>query len=222
MATVLKIIYESLAQALIELRSNVLRTVLSLLGVTIGIFCIISVKAAIDSLKVNVTDAISELGSNTIYVSQFPWSEGSEDDYFKYIKRPKPDFDDYQAIKEKTKLAQNVAYTLYTGSSIKYKSNSATGVTLKASTYDFNEIKQLDFAKGRHFSPLEYSSGSNKVILGASSAESLFGKEDPLRKNIKLMGQNYEVIGVLEEQGDSKFNIMPVDNIVWIGLKNDR
>ena len=118
---------------------NKLRSFLSLVGITIGIFCIISVKAAVDSLENNIREGLSELGSETIYVVKFPWNDSDwENNYSKYLKRPDPGLSDYEVIKEKSKYAENVAFSITNdGKTIKHKSSSVSGVTLIGSTIEF-------------------------------------------------------------------------------------
>ena len=110
---IFKIIVESIRQAFGSMVANKLRTFLSLVGITIGIFCIISVKSAVDSLKDNVMEGLSEIGTGVVYVEKFPWNEDWENNYFKYLKRPDPDFKDFEVIKAKSKLADKLAYTVF-------------------------------------------------------------------------------------------------------------
>ena len=106
MKVLLKIIYESIVQAFQSLVGNKLRTFLSLLGITIGIFCIISVLSAVDSLETSIKSGFNELGSDVIYVQTMPWNEDPGRNYWKYAKRPEPSFKDYTAILDKTKLSE--------------------------------------------------------------------------------------------------------------------
>lgn len=223
MIILIKVIWESINQAMSSLLANKLRSFLSLIGITIGIFCIISIKSAVDSLQKNVMDGLSELGSGTVYVEKFPWNEDRQANYFKYLKRPDPDLNDYEVIKRKAKLADKVSYAVFSGGkTIKYKSNSLEDAFIKGSSYDFQAIQNLEFVKGRHFTLSEHKAGSNKVILGHTCAEELFQNLDPIGKEIKLAGQNYTVIGVLKEEGDNSFNFMNFDNVIWVSLTNAR
>ena len=224
MITFIKVIWESINQAISSLLANKLHSFLSLIGITIGIFCIISIKSAVDSLQQNVMSGLSELGSGTVYIEKFPWNDGDwENNYFKYIKRPDPDLDDFEVVKRKSKLADKVSYSVFSGGkTIKYKSNSLTDAFIKGSSFDFQSIQNLEFVKGRHFTLSEHSSGSNKVILGNECAKALFQNLDPIGKEIKLAGQNYTVIGVLKEEGDNEFNFMNFDDVIWVSLTNAR
>ncbi len=221
---IFKIIAESIRQAFSSMVANKLRTFLSLVGITIGIFCIISVKSAVDSLKDNVMDGLSEIGTGVVYVEKFPWNEGDwENNYFKYMKRPDPDFQDFEVIKKKSKLADKLAYTVFTdGKTIKYKSSSVSNLSVMGSSFDFQDIQSLDMEKGRYFTRSEYNSGANKIILGSIAAKELFQNIDPIGKEVKLFGQNYNIIGVLKEEGESMFNFMNFDDVIWISLTNAR
>ncbi len=221
---IFKIIVESIRQAFGSMVANKLRTFLSLVGITIGIFCIISVKSAVDSLKDNVMEGLSEIGTGVVYVEKFPWNEDWENNYFKYLKRPDPDFKDFEAIKEKSKLADKLAYTVFSGGkTVKYKSSSVSDVFVMGSSYDFQDIQSLDLEKGRYFTRSEFNSGANKIILGNITARELFQNNiDPIGKQVKLFGQNYDIIGVLKEEGESMFNFMNFDDVIWISLTNAR
>ena len=221
---IFKIFVESIRQAFSSMLANKLRTFLSLVGITIGIFCIISVKSAVDSLKDNVMDGLSEIGTGVVYVEKFPWNDGDwENNYFKYMKRPDPDFQDFEVIKKKSKLADKLAYTVFTGGkTIKYKSSSVSNLSVMGSSFDFQDIQSLDMEKGRYFTRSEYNSGANKIILGSIAAKELFQNIDPIGKEVKLFGQNYNIIGVLKEEGESMFNFMNFDDVIWISLTNAR
>jgi len=223
MLLLIKVIIESIRQAFSSLVGNKLRSFLSLVGITIGIFCIISVKTAVDSLQNNVREGLSELGSEMIYVEKFPWDQDWENEYFKYLRRPDPGLSDYEVIKEKSKLADKVAFSIFDGGkTIKYKSSSVSGVTIKGSTYEFQDVQNLDIEKGRHFTLAEYNSGANKVIIGSMVADELFENINPIGKQVTLFGQNYNVIGVLKKEGESMFNFMNFDDCLWISLTNAR
>lgn len=223
MVILLKVFIESFRQAFSSLISNKLRSFLSLVGITIGIFCIISVKSAVDSLESNVMDGLSEIGSQAIYVEKYPWNEDWEENYFKYMKRPAPNLKDYEVIKSKSKLAEKVSFSIFkSGKTIKYKSSSLSGLSVLGSTHELQDIQKLKFAKGRYFTKSEYNSGSNKIILGSVSAKQLFDNLEPIGKEVKLFGQSYQVIGVLEEEGESMFNFINYDDVIWICLTNAR
>jgi len=221
MMVILKIFYESSLQALGSLMGNKLRTFLSLLGITIGIFCIIAIKSAVDSLEKNILDGFQELGSDVIYVDKFPWNEDPNQNYWKYAKRPDPSYNDFEMISERSKLAEVASYTIFTGGkTIKYKSSSVEDAYIMGTTSGYKDIIDCPLTAGRQFSPLEYQSGSNVIVLGYNVADALFGKINPLGKSVKLFGQKYQVIGVLEEEGDNMFNFIDHDDVMWVTYAN--
>ncbi len=223
MVVIIKVILESFRQAFDSLLGNKLRSFLSLIGITIGIFCIISVKSAVDSLEDNVMDGISELGANSVYIEKYPWNEDWEDNYFKYMKRPDPNLADYEVIKKKSKLIDKISYNVFQGGkTVKYGSSSVSGIFVMGSSYEFQDIQKLEFKKGRHFTQSEFNSGANKVVLGHTTAKELFQNINPIGKEVKLFGQSYNVIGVLEEEGESMFNFMNFDEVAWVSLTNVR
>ncbi|MEE9438080.1 MAG: ABC transporter permease [Saprospiraceae bacterium] len=217
----LKIIYESIAQALQSLMGNKLRTFLSLLGITIGIFCIIAVKSAVDSLQSSVVDGFNELGNDVLYIDKMPWNEDPGKNYWKYAKRPEASFNDYSIINKKSKLALQSSYAVFTGGrTIKHKSNSVSDAFIMGTTNEYKDILNMNIERGRYFTTQEYNIGANKLILGYKVAKALFNNIEPLGKEVKLFGQKYKVIGVLKSEGDNMFNILDYDEVIWISYNN--
>src|ERR1700744_777167 len=109
MTNVAQIVGTSIVQAFHELRANKLRTFLSLLGITIGIFCIIAVFTVLDSLKNNIRTEVSTLGSDVLYIGRWPWmDEGGEYKWWDYWRRPSMTPTEVRAIETQ---AHNVAIT---------------------------------------------------------------------------------------------------------------
>ena len=88
------------------------------------------------------------------------------------------------------------------------------------STYDYPEIQNMDYENGRYFTNQEYQNGANKVILGNTAAKALFNNIEPVGKEVKLFGQKYNVIGVLEAEGENMFNFINFDDVIWISYNN--
>lgn len=197
---------QHIKMALKELATNKLRTFLSLLGITIGVFCVISVLTVFDSLQKNIKSSMQSLGSNIIYVSKFPWIPEEEGDYpmWKYQARPSCSKTELNAIK---KYVSSAAYTAlsYTENAqkIKYQRNEISGMTIFATTYDFNKLQPIDIAEGRYFSVSEMqSSQSNSILIGNEVSIQLFGSGlSPIGKSIQLLDRNYTIIGVIKKQG---------------------
>ncbi len=217
MRIILRVFRESVDQALQQLRANKLRTFLSLLGITIGIFCIIAVLSAVDSLEDNIKGSFEQLGNDVLYISKLPWGEDPGQSYWKYFQRPVPDIEDYEVIKTRVNSASDVSFMVRIGSrTIKYRSNSVQGASVFGATYEYADLFNLEFESGRYYSPYEYENGSNKVLLGYNIAEELFGTLDPLGRNVKLMGKTMQVIGVLKKSGKALVNPLDYDDAIFI------
>ena len=222
MKIILKVIRESISQAMQQLRGNKLRSFLSLLGISIGIFCIIGVLSAVDSLEDNVRSSMAKLGNDVVYVKKWPWADVSGN-WWDYIKRPHPTYDDYELLTERAQLAKLTAYHVVLGfKTLKFKSSSVDNTVLIATSQEFVEMFSLEFEQGRYFSPAEYSYGSNKIILGHKVADELFGSLQALGKKVKLMGKEFEVIGVLEKAGDDLINPLDFDECALVSYNSGR
>lgn len=220
MIVILRVIYESILQAVHELMSNKLRSFLSLMGITIGIFCIIGVQSAVNSLQDNVMNSLKKLGDDVVYISKQPWNEDPHTSYWKYQRRPSPDYNDYQAIKTKVKTAELASFDVYIGfRTLKYRSSSVERVFCMASTFDFNDLYNVEYDKGRYYTPTEYHYAMNKVLIGYEVAEKLFGSVDPIGKKIDMNGRDMEVIGVFKKSGKDILRVMDFDNAVMISYE---
>ncbi len=216
MRILFKIITESIRQATQQLTSNKLRSFLSLLGISIGIFCIIGVLSAVDSLEDNIRGSMEKLGNDVIYVQKWPWGDNSNN-WWDLMKRPHPRYDEYEVIRDKSRSAQLSTFFVGAGPRVlKWKGNSVERAFLCGVTPEFATVFGMDFYRGRFFSPSESYYSSNKVVLGYTVAQELFGNIDPAGKTIKLQGANYEVIGVLESAGDELINPLDFDEAVIV------
>jgi putative ABC transport system permease protein len=196
------LIFESFRFAMQALRENILRTVLSLLGVTIGIFSIVGVYTMVDSLESNIKGSLSSIGSNVIYVQKWPWFFGNGDyPWWKYFRRPEPKYEEFKYLKESLEHTNAVAMMDFEGGVSCKKGSNSIDALCQGITYDFSEITEVPIVNGRYFAPQEVESGRNVGILGADIAEALFPDADPIGQTFKMKGQNITVIGVQERKG---------------------
>src|SRR5690349_6746582 len=119
-----KLFKESVIFAFNALIVNKLRTLLSLLGITIGIFAIISVFTMVDSLEKFVQGSVESLGDDVIFVQKWPWAFGSDYPWWKYMNRPIPQIDDLDDIKKRSQLAEAAAYSIYVKKTLQQGNNS--------------------------------------------------------------------------------------------------
>lgn len=216
-----KMIGESATFAFSSLKTDKFRTFLSLLGVAIGIFSIVAVFCAVDSLQNNVREGFSSFGSDVVYLQEYPWApEEGEQEYkwWEYRRRPNINEDEYSFLKANSKTAKDVVYVSSFYGLFKYGRNSFSNGYVVASSPDLEKVANVEIASGRYFSHLEYAGGTNTAVLGHSVAEALFPDEDPIGKTIKVKGLNSVVIGVIKKQGNSLVQIFDMDNAVIIPL----
>ncbi|PHI21205.1 peptide ABC transporter permease [Lewinellaceae bacterium SD302] len=216
----LKVFTESIRQALQQLVGSKLRTFLSLLGISIGIFCIIGVLSAVSSLQQSLEGSLAKLGDDVLYIDKWPWKDNSND-WWDYFQRPYPDFDDYETIKNKVPAAAITSYWTVPGRRVvKYKKNSVEGGFLFVTTSEMDRIFNIELEKGRFWSSGEYNSGADKLLLGHTIVQELFGSVDPIGKRIKMQGRYYEVIGTLAAAGEDLINPLNFDEAIIVGYNN--
>lgn len=201
----LRIVQESVGIALHEIVSNRVRSSLSLMGISIGIFCVVAVVAVIDSFEDGLKKSFERLGNNVLYVMRESWKEDPGMNWWKYLKRPNPTYAEFKAIKEKVKSADKVAIRAFIGQKdLKYHTATVEKAICIGVSHDFGSIYDLQIESGRYFMPEESHKGANVVILGNKLAELLFPSGNyPVGKSIKLLGRDLTLIGVLKKEGKS-------------------
>lgn len=204
----LKLFRESFIFAFDALRQNKMRTFLSLLGITIGIFTIITVFAAVDTFRGNLQSSVDKLGSKTIYVQQRPWEFGPGTPWWKYLQRPNISLRDYNALQGNLMTVEGISYQVsLSNRTLKYKSNSVQGAQIEASTHDYNKTKNFDLSDGRYFTEGESKDGTPTCLIGSEIADGLFPNQTAVGKNIKVLGRQVQVIGVFTKQGEDLLGV---------------
>lgn len=214
-----KLIYESLLFALNALVVNKVRTLLSLLGITIGIFSIISVFTVFDSLEAAIKNEISSLGSNVLFIQKWPWGKMGQDyPWWKYLNRPEPKLREMQELQKRSNTVEFSTYMFSVSRNVYYKNNTLEDIPVVAISYDYPNVMTLDLQEGRYFTETESNAGRNIAIIGSDVAENLYQGADPVGKSIKIFGRKLTVIGVLKKEGESVFGNSR-DNYVFIPAK---
>ncbi|MFA4851132.1 MAG: ABC transporter permease [Bacteroidales bacterium] len=215
-----KLVRESYLFAVTALRVNKLRTFLSLLGITIGIFTIISVFTVFDSMEKTIRSSVESLGNNVLFVQKWPWSFGSDYAWWKYMNRPVPKIADMEAIQKKSMGYESVAFEANTSKTVEHLNNSIEGAIVIAVSRDYDKTMSVDIEEGRYFSEIESTAGKNVAIIGSFIAENLYENTDPIGKNIKIFGRKMKVIGLLKKKGENLFGdnsdkevILPVNYV---------
>lgn len=201
----LRLLKESLSFALNALRNNKLRTLLSLLGVTVGIFSIIAVLAAVDSMDKKIKEDLSDMDLNTVYLIRFSFGP-TEVPRWKRQQFPDVTYEEYEYIRRSVNNIDKMSFNLFTrNENIKYEDKTVNSIQVKPSTNEFIDIEPIKVESGRYFNESESNSGSAVIVIGNEVAKGLFADVDPLGKKIRLYGQKFTVIGVLKKQGETTF-----------------
>lgn len=214
-------VLESFKFAWNALKVNLLRTVLSLLGVTIGIFAIILVFTVVDSLERSIKNSISFLGSNVIHVEKWPYGFGGPYPWWKYLQRPQPDFEEYRFLADKLKNHNGISLFAIRGNyMLKRNNNNVNGVSLFGITYGHNDVFSMDLEAGRYFTQQEIEGAKSVAVIGHNISEGLFPAENPIGKEIKIKGLKYIIIGLLKKEGSNFMGAPSNDENCFIPYKS--
>jgi putative ABC transport system permease protein len=206
MFLLLKLIRESYLFAFNAIKVNKVRTFLSLSGITIGIFSVISVLSVFGSLERSIRDSLDDLGSNVLFIQKWPWMMGGGDyPWWRYVNRPEPTIAEMEEIQRRSNAADAVAFMFSTRRNLSFLNNTYEEVTINAVSHDYEKAMPLDIQEGRYFTRTESLAGRNVVIIGAKIAEELFAGAEPLGQSLKVAGNKVTVIGILKSQGEGSF-----------------
>lgn len=200
---ILNLIKESFLFAINALKVNRLRTILTLLGITIGIFAIISVFTVLDALEGTIRNSFSSLGDDIVYVQKWPWTPppGEEYAWWEYLKRPLPSIKEYENIKKHSEKTLAANFAVSTLRNVKYKNTTAENVIIWANSHEFEKLRTFELESGRYFTPFESAAGKNICLIGYEVAQNLFEGIDPIGKEIKIQGRKIGIIGVIKKEG---------------------
>lgn len=215
-----KLIGESIRFAWNSLITNVFRTILSLLGVTVGIFSIIAVLTVVDSLERSIRESLNFLGTNVIYVNKWPFVPESGDDEYKwwqYMRRPNPSFNEFKFLQTNLKNTKAIAIIASRGNVLaKWESNSYNQTNLQGGSYEYKDVFTVSLESGRYFSLEETETGRNVAIIGYNLKKNLFPDVEPIGKVVKFNKLKFVVIGTMEEEGESFMGTPSSDDKVII------
>ncbi len=202
------LIKESFLFAINALKVNRLRTLLTLLGITIGIFAIISVFTVLDSLENTIRNSLSSLGDDIVYVQKWPWAPppGEEYKWWEYLNRPVPSLEEFETLKKRSEKADIINFGASTLRNVKYRSNARENTVLWANAHEFELIRAFELEDGRYFTPFESFAGKNICLMGHQVAQDLFQGINPVGKEIKVQGRKIRVVGLIAKEGKDILN----------------
>lgn len=206
---------ESFALSVQQLIANKLRSSLSLLGVTIGIFSIITILTAIDALKNDISGSINKLGDNIIFVGKWPWMFSDSDyPWWDYFKRPNASYDDYRKLSKRMTKAEFLSFTVNPSNSHPmFRGESIENASVEGATQDYADVFDFNIEEGRFFSSSESNLGVAVAVIGGGLAEEM-KKISPqlLGKSIEVFGRKVKIIGIIKKEGQGGL----------LGMNNDQ
>ncbi len=216
----LKLMAESIRFALQVLTTNLLRTVLSLLGVTIGIMLIISVFTIVDSLEKNIKDSLDFLGSSVVTVDKFPFEfDDPNFPWWKYFRRPNNSYSEYEFLQANLRNASAITIVGRSATTVRYNSSSIGGTDIHGITFQYKDVYEVSISQGRYFTQQEIEGGRSVAVIGDELALTLFPNESAVGKDVKIKGYKVRVIGVMEREGESFLGTPSNDDRVYIPYK---
>lgn len=193
--------WEGLKISLSALGINKTRSFLTTLCIIIGIVMVTLMNAVSNGMDAEFDKSMAMMGQNVVYVEKHPWNRGPDYEWWKYRSRRDIKLDYVEEIRESSRLASAVSASASRGTSIRYNDVSADGVFIAGVTDNYFETAGLGIETGRAFTPEEIQRGAKVTILGATLADNLFDRKNPLGEEVRIGGQRFRVIGLLEKQG---------------------
>jgi putative ABC transport system permease protein len=220
MKSFILITWNSFKLALQELRTSKLRTFLSLLGITFGIFCIIGVLATVSSMKLAITSELAALGNHVIFVQKYENSSDSDYPWWKFVKRPEVKYSEMNLLELKVPEIKDIAFMIVATDKVEYGGSQMNEVNYYGVSEKFNLIQTISIGEGRYFQNAEFRNGASLVVIGNFIAEEFFGSpEKALNKIIRLKNSKPAiVIGVFAKEGQSILNAWDYDHSILLPL----
>lgn len=210
-------IYEGVKIALKAIWTNKLRAFLTTFGIIIGILSVTTMATVIDGINRGFESSLNMLGKNVLYVQKWPWSFGPHYKWWEYINRPEMKVEYASEIEEYSHLVTAVTPEIGRDENARYGSEVANSVQLSGTTPSYMTTSSTNIDEGRFFTQEENRTARQVCVIGAGIVTSLFTYGHPLGKDIRVGGQKYEIIGVLEKQG--KFlGLQSFDNQIIIPI----
>ncbi len=177
---------------------------MSLLGITIGIFAIITVFTVVDSLEKNIRGSIESLGNNVVIVEKWPWDFGPNYPWWRYMLRPNAQVSDLEAILKHAKTVEAATFKVDVRKTIQRFSSSVENAHVCGVSGGYENVSKFEIASGRFFNQIESDNGKNVAVIGKTIQDGLFTQgENPVGKEIKIFGRKFLVIGVVKKEGES-------------------
>ncbi len=208
-------IFEILRSAIESIKANKLRSLLTTLGIVIGVMTVIGVMSVVSGFRQYIATSFSQLGANVLYVSKYPWGFGMSREEFKKIqKRENIGLREAEALKEYGESFKYVSPSILRNMKMERGDKEAEEVQIEGASEDFSRITNRNVSLGRFLSKDDIKYNRYVCVLGQDVVNALFPEESPIGKKVKIQGRQFNVVGIMEEKG--KMMGQSMDNTAFI------
>ena len=192
---------EAIKLALQSLWANKMRTVLTLIGVVMGVASVIMVITLVNGANKYVSTKLSGFGADVFTVTRMAPVIFSAEDYFRFQKRKIIRIEDYQAVRDNCTECSEVGALLNKSTNVVYSGHSSNNTSVRGYTWTMLSLNNIDIALGRGFTPADEEHGTHDAIVGYDIVDNILGDGDPIGKEIRVDGIPYTIVGVGDRQG---------------------
>ena len=196
-------IWESLFTAIRAINANKLRSILTTLGIVIGITSVTAMATVINGIEAEFEKDMAELGTDVLYIEKWPWASGPGFKWWNYINRPEITADLVEVIEKRSKYAVAAVPVANTSRTVRFNENTLSGVQIQGASASYPDVFSVSLQAGRYYNDVEDRTGRMVCVIGAGIASALFPVEEPIGKYIRVSGLRMQVIGVLEQKGSN-------------------
>ncbi|PKL89724.1 MAG: peptide ABC transporter permease [Ignavibacteriae bacterium HGW-Ignavibacteriae-2] len=198
---------------------NKIRSVLTTLGIIIGVWAVVVMTMAIRGIDESFQTGVASLGSDNLYIDKWAWFD-NDIPWWELRNRKNLDMDNYNQYVDLAKLPLAIAPSVWTNQTVKHEEKLVEFILITGTTDDYIKTTNLSFEQGRFFNELESNGGRNVAVLGSEINKKLFPLGDGLGNFVKISGRKFKVVGLLEEQGSWVMGNFNPDNQVFIPIQN--
>jgi len=195
-------VWEATRIAVAAVWSNKLRSVLTTLGIIIGIVSVTGMATVTNGIEKGFEQSISSLGTDVVYIEKWPWTRGPGFKWWNYINRRNMTADMAEALNERSQSVESATAVVQTNRTLKSSLESISSASITGAQANYPDVQDMDLAEGYYFNEFDDQSARKVAIIGAGIAETLYPFGNPLGKNLTISGSKYTVIGVMTKKGE--------------------
>lgn len=210
---------EGLLISLRAIRANKIRSVLTTLGIIIGVTSVVLMSTAIKGINEAFQTGVSSLGSDNLYIDKWEWFN-NDTPWWELRNRKNLTMEHFEKFREMVTLPAAIAPSIFTNQTAKFEEKSVEFILVVGTNHDYIKTTNLSFAEGRFFTEFESNGSRNVVVIGSEINKKLFPDRSGLGEFVKIKGIKFKVVGVLEEQGSWVMGNFNPDNQIFIPIDN--